>query len=192
MQELLYTCLAQCSSDSKGKDQGREGLLHGHERAQEAPDQACRGHMLLLAFVIELRVSYSILVFCRRDKYERHLREYWVDVKAMGSLATVHSEIASTRVVIEDPDMEFPEPVLTNSPMPNLGDDGDHSNDQSDSGEESEASAASPNKKAKKPSTSNEKKRRTSSNPGSSRPSKKPAQSEKRKPEEIEEALEDR
>ena len=80
--------------------------------------------------------------FCRKDKYQRHVREYWVDVETVGKLETSHMEEFSQKYTIVDEDgSELPMPEIGGkSPSACLSLDGDSYSDDDDDGENDDES----------------------------------------------------
>ena len=85
----------------------------------------------------------------RRDKYQRHIREYWVDVATTGFLATELEEQFLQQFEVTDCNMEMPAPTLGSCPMPPEEEDFQEDCSSADSDGES-ASNGSKTKKSKK------------------------------------------
>ena len=93
--------------------------------------------------------------FCRRDKYQRHVREYWVDVETVGKLETSHLEEFSQKYTIVDEDgCELPMPEIGGkSPSACLDIDGDSSSDDDDDNDDETPSKTKPTKTKNKKKT---------------------------------------
>ena len=107
----------------------------------------------------------------RRDKYERHIREYWVDVETVGTLAQSMEEEVTQSYEIVDFDCALPAPALGSSPKPYLDEPMDDSSREDDEGawesegDDDEDDAASSKKRRRKdsatPSSDKKKKKRS-------------------------------
>ena len=122
----------------------------------------------------------------RRDKYQRHIREYWVDVETSGCMNITHTEeVNQCYEIVDVPNAELPAPLLTGkSPLPNLHGDAENSEDSDDDDDDDDddsddGSDAPPPKKAKKTKPS------SSTGPAGTRANKG------RKPTKNDEAIED-
>ena len=93
----------------------------------------------------------------RRDKYERKVKEYWVDVKTSGSSEHVVAEEVLQEYQVVDPKLKsLPAPTLGKSPRPDLDADGASSDSEScdegaddDDDEEDDKEASSEDGKGK-------------------------------------------
>ncbi|CAE7354165.1 unnamed protein product, partial [Symbiodinium necroappetens] len=134
----------------------------------------------------------------RKDKYQSHIREYWVDVSTVGSLSNTHREQFNHCIEILDPDCSLPVPLLESSPKPCYDADSDQEDADSSSDEECQdqtpsTSKAKQNKKKKtKKSKSNKSTPSPKTRSEKSRDVLRRAERKKRenKEEEIERALE--
>ena len=116
----------------------------------------------------------------RRDKYERHLREFWVDVETVGTLAKSMEEEITQSYEIVDFNCSLPVPTLGDSPKPWVDEPRDESPEhEADEGSSSEEDAEAEHVSKKKPSKS-----KPASSPKTRR------KQNRRKAEQVEEALE--
>ncbi|CAE7797904.1 unnamed protein product [Symbiodinium necroappetens] len=118
----------------------------------------------------------------RRDKYQRHILEYWIDLRTSGSLSRSHQEEFTQYVEIIDNNASLPNPVLGNESLPCYDEeDEEESQDTDDGDDEDERGSVSPKFKRKKSRRSR---------PSTPRTNKKKRE-EKEKQAEVETALDD-
>ncbi|CAE7188350.1 unnamed protein product [Symbiodinium sp. CCMP2456] len=89
----------------------------------------------------------------KRDKYQRHILEYWIDLRTSGSLSRSHMEEFSQYVEIIDDNASLPAPVLGNEALPCYeGEDDDDSQESCDEDDDDDDTKASetPTSKRKK------------------------------------------
>ena len=123
------------------------------------------------------------MVGYRRDKYQRHVLEYWIDVRTSGSLSKASREEFSQHVEIIDDNLQLPAPQLGNECLPcyDEEDDDDDGDDDDDCAEPKEDKTSTvtpkgaPRKRGKTPSPK----------------SKLLSKRKREKEEEVESALED-
>ena len=133
--------------------------------------------------MVDTNVMLSVLLLLsRRDKYQRHVMEYWVDVRTSGSLSKSHKEEFSQYVEIIDDGTSLPPPTLGNEALPCYDDEdqgGDCDEDDEDDDEDDDKQQDT------NPSTRHKRPRR-----GKHTPKTKKKREEKEKNEEVEIALE--
>ena len=170
---------------AQGASEGGEGILHGISQAEEAALQASSAlhacmHACMVSFV---RVGVKFMCLDRRrDKYERHVKEFWVDVATEGTLAKSMVEEVSQSFEIVDFDCSLPAPMLGNSPRPDL----DQACEESENEENREGATSSDDGEANKPATNGSKAHKSNA----TSPAKRRPKKSKAKENEIEEALE--
>ena len=100
------------------------------------------------AFIQHIFVNIST-PYNRKDKYQSHIREYWVDVETTGCLTTSHAEEVTQSYVVVDDNASLPAPILGSTLKPNL----DREAEDDSSSEQAEATTPSPEsmKKRKRP-----------------------------------------
>ncbi|CAE7313426.1 unnamed protein product [Symbiodinium necroappetens] len=89
----------------------------------------------------------------RKDKYQSHIMEYWVDVRTSGSLSQSTKEEFNQYVEIIDSGASLPPPTLGDEPLPCYeqdDDDEDDDEDDDDDDDEGEAATKTPSTKRKR------------------------------------------
>ena len=119
----------------------------------------------------------------RRDKYERHLKEFWVDVATEGTLAKSMVEQVSQSFEIVDFDCSLPAPTLGSSPKPDL----ERCSDDSDGEEQDAGSSSSDDEEGKKAAGKSKEDKKRIAKTGSKKCNKKAKAEAEDK---VEEALE--
>ena len=99
------------------------------KRTLTRPGQGLRLRIACLGFL-------CFILSGRRDKYQRKIWEYWVDVETVGSLAHLQAEEFNQHFEIIDCDMELPGPTLGSSPDPHLGAGDDEEEESSHPGDD--------------------------------------------------------
>ena len=134
---------------------------------------------------------------CRKDKYEKHVREFWVDVETVGRLDTLHSEeLNQSYVIVDDHDCELPSPMLGKSSSACLELDGDDTDEDEneDDDEDEEKEEPTPKSKSKKKraktTPSPKSRRRAILKNSSTKTTRSARKAAKAQEEEIEQALE--
>ena len=124
-----------------------------------------------------------LFVSGRRDKYQRKIFEYWVDVETVGSLSKTQSETFNQTYEIVDPNAELPAPGLGSSTDPNLGasDDDDEEESSDDDVDDKDEEPLSTEKKKKQPKKKKKKSSPTPSPKNKSRRSRSVLTRSKRK-----------
>ncbi|OLP79425.1 hypothetical protein AK812_SmicGene40282 [Symbiodinium microadriaticum] len=120
----------------------------------------------------------------RRDKYQRHIVEYWIDVKTSGSLSKASREEFSQYVEIIDDNLQLPPPQLGNEALPCYDEEDD---DDDDDGDEDDGADRRDDKSSNATPAGKRKRRGKTPSPKS----KLMAKRKREKEEEVEHALED-
>ena len=66
-----------------------------------------------------------IPAFPRRDKYELHVKEYWIDVRTTGEMKRTMSELTIRKFEVICPEATLPMPKLPSEPLPKLPEEDD-------------------------------------------------------------------
>ena len=119
----------------------------------------------------------------RRDKYQRHIVEYWIDVKTSGSLSKASREEFSQYVEIIDDNLQLPPPQLGNEALPCYDEEDD---DDDDDGDEDDGADRRDDKSSNATPAGKRKRRGKTPSPKS----KLMAKRKREKEEEVEHALE--
>ncbi|CAE7294628.1 unnamed protein product [Symbiodinium sp. CCMP2592] len=120
----------------------------------------------------------------KKDKYQRHIVEYWVDVKTSGSLSKTSREEFNQTVEIVDDNLQLPPPQLGNEALPCY----DEEDDEDDDDDDEEEDGTEPRDKTSSVTPKLKRKRRGKT---PSPKSKLAAKKKREKAEEVESALED-
>ncbi|CAE7235007.1 unnamed protein product [Symbiodinium necroappetens] len=86
----------------------------------------------------------------RRDKYQRHIVEYWIDVRTSGSLSRTHQEQFSQFVEIIDDNLSLPPPMLGNETRPCYDEDEYEEDTEDDEEADDKAPTTTPKLKRKR------------------------------------------
>ncbi|CAE7697849.1 unnamed protein product [Symbiodinium necroappetens] len=117
----------------KQKKEGKVEIVSGFYTEEKMKDRV----KAVREYCLASRERRKTLV--RRDKYQKQIREFWVDVQTSGTLATTNTEEFSFCFEIIDPTCELPGPVLGKEPMPaydgTLGED-DETTEEEDNEED--------------------------------------------------------
>ncbi|CAE7259546.1 unnamed protein product [Symbiodinium sp. CCMP2592] len=119
----------------------------------------------------------------KKDKYQRHIVEYWVDVKTSGSLSKTSREEFNQTVEIVDDNLQLPPPQLGNEALPCY----DEEDDEDDDDDDEEEDGTEPRDKTSSVTPKLKRKRRGKT---PSPKSKLAAKKKREKAEEVESALE--
>ena len=93
------------------------------------------------------------MIFCaRRDKYQRHILEYWIDVRTSGSLSRTTQEQFSQYVEIVDDNLSLPPPTLGNEALPcyDEEDEDEVTDDDDDANTDAKVPTTTPSTKRKR------------------------------------------
>ncbi|CAE7036774.1 unnamed protein product [Symbiodinium sp. CCMP2456] len=190
----LIVALINCKGDKESFNQRMEVVIRNVKEGRVVIDS---GFYSESAMKTELKFDKdrikAIIAYCtktkarkrqltRRDKYQRHILEYWIDLRTSGSLSRSHQEEFTQYVEIIDNNASLPNPVLGNESLPCYDEeDEEESQDTDDGDDEDERGSVSPKFKRKKSRRSR---------PSTPRTNKKKRE-EKEKQAEVETALDD-
>eukprot|EP00439_Symbiodinium_sp_Y106_P037822 s6654_g4.t1 len=119
----------------------------------------------------------------KRDKYQKHIVEYWIDLKTSGSLSRSHKEEFNQFIEIIDDAATLPPPVLGSEALPCYEEEDDAYDDDDDSEEDDDNDDG---KGSSTPTTKRKRSKRSRRTPGSAKSKRK----REEKAHEVETALE--
>ncbi|CAE7914152.1 unnamed protein product [Symbiodinium necroappetens] len=150
----LIVALINCKGDKDAFNQRMEVVIRNVKEGKVVIDS---GYYTESAMKNELKDRVqAIIKYCtktkarrrqltRRDKYQKHILEYWIDLKTSGSLSRSHKEEFNQFIEIIDDEAVLPPPVLGNEALPSYEEEDDDADDDDESeAKEDEKEEANP------------------------------------------------
>ncbi|CAE7698574.1 unnamed protein product [Symbiodinium sp. CCMP2592] len=161
----LIVALINCNGDKDSFNQKMEIVIRNIKEGKVVIDS---GYYTESAMKTELKFDKdrvkAVIAYCtasrarrraltRRDKYQRHLIEYWIDVRTSGSLSRTTQEQFSQYVEIIDDQVSLPPPMLGTEALPCYDEDepeDEETGDDDDADREGKTATTTPASKRKR------------------------------------------